>query len=205
MFRLRMVGLLVALLSLGLNAFLVLRRTGAPGGPAPGAATGDTAAVRDPAAGGQAGVAGNRLALCQRELGTLAEQARHLLRRLDRTATLPRLFQLGEPNRAAETTLAPRAARMFQVGPAPVRDHTLECRGSICRLVFAAAESADAEAWRGFFAQSDEVRARVHLVRLEPPFPTHDPVSKEGQREWHAYLRLNQPDGAPRASGRGGE
>jgi hypothetical protein len=189
MVPLRTLAVVVALLSLVANALLVVRRVRASASPPTEAATEDPATeVPEPAAE-------RPLSTCRSELATLAGEAQRLTVRLSPNAPLPELFRLNEPNQAGETALAPRLSRMFQVGPGPVRDHRVECRGAICRLTFLAGEGVDAEAWRAFFRDSDEVRSRVRVVRMEPPFPTYDAVTHESLSEWRVFLHLKNAEG----------
>jgi hypothetical protein len=199
--RLRTLAVGVALLSVAANAVLLVRRVRAEAHRVTATeAEAEPELGAHPQNGDDDGV--RALETCRAELATIAGDARRLTQRLSRNAPPPSLFRLNAPNPNAEAALAPRLARMFQpgVGPGPVREHHLECRGLLCKLTFVAADSVDADAWRAFLRESDEVRGRVRVVRMEPPFPAFDPASQGdgGLSEWHVFLHLKSADGGRR-------
>jgi hypothetical protein len=122
--------------------------------------------------------------------------------RFRQVAKPPRLFRASERDPAAEVMLSPIVSRVLAQRAGALRHQQIECRGPVCKVTLLAAESADAEGWKWLFDESADILAQGR-VSMEPPFPTNDPVTKEGLNEWHIYLTMHDAAGAP--SGEPGE
>jgi hypothetical protein len=194
----------LALASLALNAFLVVRR-----GPSLVPATVGTSESAAAPAGARTEVSApaaqarppNDLTSCLGRLATLETVAVERSGELRRVLPLAQLFRLGERNPEAEMRLGPLIDALLAIDGGSGPSRTLECRDVVCKLTLLEPTGSDANVWgRALQRRNTPLRAHTSGMSFHVGNPTQDPVTREGLVESAVYFKL-AGTADPRGSG----
>jgi RNA polymerase sigma factor (sigma-70 family) len=109
----------------------------------------------------------------------------------------PKVFELGQPNPAAEGALGPPLAKLMKGDADRAPDYTLECRTWVCRMRVLQPDGINANAWMGPLQRDPAMRERTRGMGFESGPPVKDPVSGATFEEIPVYLKLADPSGKP--------
>jgi hypothetical protein len=150
MSRLRVLAWCLALASLAVNAYLVVRRGPSRTTPATDEiVAAATSRPRSEMSGPAASSPPADLTSCIGRLATLEALAVERSGELRKALPLAQLFLLGHRNPAAETRLAPLIDSLIATDAGSGPSHTLECRDVTCKLTVLEPTGADGNVWGG--------------------------------------------------------